>query len=158
MPPKTQLSDEDLTTISARVNEVNALRLLSKEFKIGQGRIRRIWKAQGAEVAKYREAAYRRPLQTVEITDSIMELMLNLASKLDRVKPWPATQDKLKGLPPLSDDDQLERYLTTLSITNIGGLTANRYYNAVMLNALEQLPRDLYTRFASELQTRQIFI
>ena len=43
MPPKCQLSPQDIDEIAAGFHQVNALRALSKKFKIGQGRIRRIW-------------------------------------------------------------------------------------------------------------------
>ena len=88
--------------------------------------------------------------------DSMMET-LDLAQKLERVKPWPANQDRLRGLPPLSDDEQLERYLESLSITNIGGLIANTYYNGILLGASELLSRGLYARFVREIETRRIY-
>ena len=83
--------------------------------------------------------------------------MLDLANKLERVKPWPANQDRLRGLPLLSDDEQLERYLESLAITNIGGLVANTYYNGILLGASKLLSRDLYARFIRRIETRHIY-
>ena len=52
MPPKAQLAQQEIDEIVAGINQVNALRVLSKKFKIGQGRIRRIWGQAGVT---YRE-------------------------------------------------------------------------------------------------------
>ena len=162
MPPKTQLKQADIDNIISRVNEVNALRTLSKEFSIGQGRIRRIWGQSGVS---YREAYTKAPKISVPLTEGSMEGMMSLATKLESdIKPWPATHDQLRGLPPhLSDEEQVERYLASLTITHEASLTgeafrpiANSYYNAIMRNAFELLPKRLYKEFAAGIYARKI--
>ena len=63
MPPKCQLSLQDIDGIIAGSDQVNALRILSKKFKIGQGRIRRIWAG-----AAYREIQREKQV-LVQLTD-----------------------------------------------------------------------------------------
>ena len=165
MPPKAQLSQQEIDEIVARVNQVNALRLLSKKFKVGQGRIRRIW---GEAATVYREECYSRKKVGVQLTPERMDEMMTIATRLEtEIKPWPANLDKVKGLPSLPDEQQLERYVSSLRIANEAsldpssdpGLTramADSYYNAVMINAFELLPKTLYTRFANTLRCERI--
>ena len=161
MPPKTQLLQEEVDEIVGSINRVNALRTRSKKFKIGQGRIRRIWGEAGV---KYREAYNTRKKVGLILTDSLMEEMMSIAQRLDGIKPWPANLDKVNGLPSaLSDEQQLERYIASLRIANEASLapgatkpTADGYYNAIMINAFELLPKHIYTRFADTIARERI--
>jgi hypothetical protein len=164
MPPKTQLKQADIDNIISRVNEVNALRTLSKEFLIGQGRIRRIWGQSGVS---YREAYTKAPKIGVPLTTELMKGMMGLATKLESdVKPWPATHDQLRGLPPqLTDEEQVERYLASLTIAHEASLInhegfrpiADSHYNAIMKNAFELLPKSLYRVFTAGREVRKIY-
>ena len=161
MPPKAQLSQQEIDEIVACVDQVNALRLLSKKFKVGQGRIRRIWGEAGAV---YREGYYSREKVGIQLTPERMDEMMTLATRLEtEIKPWPANLDKVKGLPSLPDEQQLERYVSSLRIVNEASLDPgatrameDSYYNSVMINAFELLPKTLYTRFANTLRHERI--
>ena len=76
MPPKAQLAQQEIDEIVAGINQVNALRVLSKKFKIGQGRIRRIWGQAGVT---YRENYYTREKLGVQLTPERMGEMMTLA-------------------------------------------------------------------------------
>ena len=80
MPPKTQLNQAAIDSITARVDEVNALRTLSREFLIGQGRIRRIGGQAGVS---YREAYTREPKIGLLLTPELTKEMVALAEKLE---------------------------------------------------------------------------
>lgn len=162
MPPKCQLSQQDIDEIVAGFDQVNALRALSKKFKIGQGRIRRIWAG-----AAYRESL--KPTKVlVELTDERLSEMIAIKTKLEtQIKPWPAHLDVVNGLPSLPDDEQLARYIATLRIAHEASvsaleagasrpLLADDYYNGVMTAAYQLLPKSLYKRFADTIEREKI--
>ena len=168
MPPKCQLSQQDIDEIVAGFDRVNALRALSKKFKIGQGRIRRIWAG-----AAYRESL--KPTKVlVELTDERLSEMIAIKTKLEtQIKPWPAHLDVVNGLPSLPDDEQPARYIATLLLTlriahgasvhvsalEAGAsrpLLADDYYNGVMTAAYQLLPKSLYKRFADTIEREKI--
>ena len=162
MPPKCQLSPQDIDEIAAGFHQVNALRALSKKFKIGQGRIRRIW----AGVA-YRASLIGTKVM-VELTRDRLNEMLAIGRKLEaEIKPWPANLDVTQGLPSLPDDEQLARYIATLRIAHEASvdaiaagaprpLEADSYYNAVITTAFQLLPKTLYKRFADTIEREKI--
>ena len=161
MPPKAQLAQQEIDEIVAGINQVNALRVLSKKFKIGQGRIRRIWGQAGAT---YRENYTTREKVGYHLTTERMGEMMTIATRLEtEIKPWPANLDRVKGLPDLPDEQQLERYISTLRIANEASLAAgamkplaDQYYNAVMINAFELLSKPMYRRFADTIRRERI--
>jgi hypothetical protein len=121
MPRNTELDQKDLDEITKRIDEANSLRVLAREFKIGQGRIRRIWGKRGAS---YRAAYTVAPKVGVLATEDTMAQMSALAGRLEaEVKPWPATRDKVQGLPPCTDEEQVERYLASLAISHEASLS-----------------------------------
>jgi len=162
MPPKCQLSQQDIDEIVAGFDQVNALRALSKKFKIGQGRIRRIWAG-----AAYREIQREKQIPTM-LTDERISEMIAIMTKLEtQIKPWPAHLDVVNGLPSLPDDEQLARYIATLRITHEASvsaieagasrpLLADNYYNGVMTAAYQLLPKSLYKRFADIIEREKI--
>ena len=162
MPPKCQLSPQDIDEIVAGFDQVNALRALSKKFKIGQGRIRRIWAG-----AAYRESLKPKKVM-VELTHERLNEMIAIATKLEaEIKPWPANLDVTQGLPSLPDDEQLARYIATLRIAHEASvsaleagaprpLLADEYYNAVITTAFQLLPKALYKRFADTIEREKI--
>ena len=77
MPPKCQLSHQDIDEIVAGFDQVNALRALSKKFKIDQGRIRRIWAG-----AAHREIQREKQVQ-VQLTDERIDEMIAIMSKME---------------------------------------------------------------------------
>ena len=162
MPPKCQLSQQDIDEIVAGFDQVNALRALSKKFKIGQGRIRRIWAG-----AAYRESLKPKKV-LVELTDERLSEMIAIKTKLEtQIKPWPVHLDVVNGLPSLPDDEQLARYIATLRIAHEASvsaleagasrpLLADDYYNGVMTAAYQLLPKSLYKRFADTIEREKI--
>ena len=89
---------------------------------------------------------------------------MTLARRMEtEINPWPANLDRVKGLPDLPDDQQLERYISTLRIANEASLApgamwplTDEYYNAVMINAFELLSKPLYRRFADTIRRERI--
>ena len=162
MPTKCQLSHQDIDEIVAGFDQVNALRALSKKFKIGQGRIRRIWAG-----AAYREIQREKQIPTM-LTDERLNVMIAIAGKLEaEIKPWPAHLDVVNGLPSLPDDEQLARYIASLRIAHEASvdaiaagasrpLQADGYYNGVMIAAYQLLPKALYKRFADTIEREKI--
>ena len=161
MPAKSQLSQQEIDEIIASVNQVNALRILSKKFKIGQARIRRMWGQAGVV---YRENYSTREKIGVQLTPEMTADWMSFATQLEtEIQPWPANLDRVKGLPTLPDDQQLERYISTLRIANEAALAPGAmramidgYYNAVMINAFELLSKPLYKRFGDTIIRERI--
>ena len=112
----------------------------------------------------YRENYYPREKVGVQLTPKRMGEMMTLATRLEtEIKPWPANLDRVKGLPDLSDERQLERYISSLRIANEVSIApgamkqlTDEYYNSVMINAFELLSKPVYRRFADTIRRERI--
>ena len=90
--------------------------------------------------------------------------MMTIGRRLEtEIKPWPANLDRVNGLPDLPDEQQLERYISSLRIANEASLApgamkqlADEYYNSVMINAFELLSKPIYRRFADTIRRERI--